>query len=80
MHLSTPALATLLQKYQDPSEADSVLKIQKDLDETKDVLVKSIDNLLIRGEKLDSLADKSDDLSIAVNKIKKNFQSIKVFF
>lgn len=73
MHLSTPALATLLQKYQDPSEADSVLKIQKDLDETKDVLVKSIDNLLIRGEKLDSLADKSDDLSIAVNKIKKKF-------
>jgi len=44
-------------------EADKIMKIQKDLDATKDILVKSIDQLLERGEKLETLAQKSNDLS-----------------
>jgi len=61
--LKVPAIEGVIQKYQDPSEADKIMKIQKDLDETKDILIKSIDQLLERGEKLDSLAQKSQDLS-----------------
>jgi len=62
-NLQLDALDSLLLKFQNPVEADSVLKIQKDLDETKEVLVKSIDQLLLRGERLDVLAEKSQDLS-----------------
>mmetsp|Transcript_9932 Transcript_9932/g.36331 ORF Transcript_9932/g.36331 Transcript_9932/m.36331 type:complete len:198 (-) Transcript_9932:7369-7962(-) len=58
-------LAAALRKYQDPEEADKLLKIQKDLDETKVILHKTIDSVLARGEKLDSLVDKSSDLSMA---------------
>eukprot|EP01094_Clydonella_sp_ATCC50884_P004606 TRINITY_DN1364_c0_g1_i1.p2 TRINITY_DN1364_c0_g1~~TRINITY_DN1364_c0_g1_i1.p2 ORF type:complete len:221 (-),score=89.51 TRINITY_DN1364_c0_g1_i1:98-691(-) len=58
-----PQLDALLQKYQDPGEADDIMRIQKDLDETKEILVKSIDQLLERGERIDSLMDKSEDLS-----------------
>eukprot|EP01114_Cavostelium_apophysatum_P012367 TRINITY_DN2754_c0_g1_i1.p1 TRINITY_DN2754_c0_g1~~TRINITY_DN2754_c0_g1_i1.p1 ORF type:complete len:211 (+),score=26.60 TRINITY_DN2754_c0_g1_i1:148-780(+) len=58
------SIETLLREYQDPSKSDSVTKIQKDLDETKDVLVKTIDQLLERGEKLENLAQKSNDLSM----------------
>jgi len=61
--LSADFLSPLLLKFQNPAEADSVMKIQKDLDDTKEVLVKSIDQLLIRGEKLENLAAKSNDLS-----------------
>lgn len=61
--LQVPALEGLLKEYQDPTKSDSISKIQKDLDETKEVLVKSIDQLLVRGEKLDALAEKSNDLS-----------------
>ena len=35
----------------------------KSLDETKDILVKSIDEVLERGEKLEDLVDISKDLS-----------------
>ncbi|KAI8467857.1 MAG: snare-like protein [Monoraphidium minutum] len=56
-----PALA----KYQDPIAADKLTKIQRDLDETKVVLHQTIDSVLRRGEKLDSLVDKSADLSMA---------------
>ncbi|KQK11686.1 VAMP-like protein YKT61 [Brachypodium distachyon] len=54
-----------LTKYQDPAEADKLLKIQRDLDETKIILHKTIDSVLQRGEKLDKLVEKSSDLSAA---------------
>ncbi|CAO2172849.1 unnamed protein product, partial [Urochloa humidicola] len=54
-----------LAKYQDPAEADKLLKIQRDLDETKIILHKTIDSVLARGERLDSLVEKSSDLSAA---------------
>ena len=50
-------------KYQDPQQADSILKIQKELDETKIVLHKTIESVLQRGEKIDDLVAKSDGLS-----------------
>ena len=38
--LSFPELKTFIVKYQNPNEADSILKIQKELDETKIALVR----------------------------------------
>jgi synaptobrevin homolog YKT6 len=45
-----PVLKEYLQKYQDPQNADSIMKIQKELDETKIVLHKTIESVLERGE------------------------------
>ena len=61
--LSFPPLKEYITKYQDPQQADSILKIQKELDETKIVLHKTIESVLERGEKIDSLVEKSDGLS-----------------
>lgn len=58
-----PKADEYLQKYQDPSAADKVSKIQKDLDETTEILHKTIDSVLERGVKLDNLVEKSNDLS-----------------
>ncbi|XP_074276740.1 VAMP-like protein YKT61 [Silene latifolia] len=58
-----PYLNEALVKYQDPAEADKLLKIQRELDETKIILHRTIDSVLERGEKLDSLVEKSADLS-----------------
>lgn len=58
-------LEEALAKYQDPLEADKLMKIQKELDETKVILHKTIDSVLARGEKLDNLVEKSSDLSMA---------------
>jgi synaptobrevin family protein YKT6 len=60
-----PYLPDALTKFQNPTEADKLLKIQRDLDETKVILHKTIDSVLARGERLDSLVDKSTDLSMA---------------
>ena len=58
-----PKLDEYLQQYQDPAAADKVTKIQKDLDETTQILHKTIDSVLERGVKLDNLVERSNDLS-----------------
>ncbi|CAI7834703.1 unnamed protein product [Closterium sp. NIES-53] len=66
----------------DPVEADKLMKIQKELDETKFILHKTIDSVLERGEKLDTLVEKSNDLSMAsqlfYQQAKKNNQCCKM--
>jgi synaptobrevin family protein YKT6 len=61
--LAFPELKEYIVKYQDPQQADSIMKIQKELDETKIVLHKTIESVLQRGEKIDDLVAKSDGLS-----------------
>ncbi|KAI9719701.1 MAG: hypothetical protein M1828_006134 [Chrysothrix sp. TS-e1954] len=61
--LILPQLKDYIQKYQDPQQADSIMKIQKELDETKITLHKTIESVLQRGEKIDDLVSKSDGLS-----------------
>jgi len=56
-------LAAYLSKYQDPREADALTKIQEDLDETTIILKNTIEAVLERGEKLDDLVVKSEQLS-----------------
>lgn len=61
--VTMPQLKDYITKYADPHQADSILKIQKELDETKIVLHKTIESVLQRGEKIDDLVAKSDGLS-----------------
>ncbi|EGW34806.1 uncharacterized protein SPAPADRAFT_57881 [Spathaspora passalidarum NRRL Y-27907] len=61
--LAYDQLEVYVKKYQDPSQADSIMKVQQELDETKVVLHKTIEGVLQRGEKLDALVDKSEALS-----------------
>uniref|UniRef100_A0A336KNR0 CSON011790 protein n=1 Tax=Culicoides sonorensis TaxID=179676 RepID=A0A336KNR0_CULSO len=63
--ISFNLLPGYLQKYQDPRQADALTKIQDDLDETKIILKNTIEAVLERGEKLDDLVTKSEDLSNA---------------
>ncbi|PVH74533.1 synaptobrevin-like protein ykt6 [Cadophora sp. DSE1049] len=61
--LAFPELSEYIVKYQDPQQTDSIIKIQRELEETKIVLHKTIESVLQRGEKIDDLVAKSDGLS-----------------
>ena len=76
---SFPALADHIKKYQDPGQADSVAKIQKELDETKIALHKTIESVVQRGEKLDDLVAKSNDLGIASKQFYKSVSWKEVY-
>ncbi|KAJ1605067.1 synaptobrevin/VAMP-like protein [Cryptosporidium canis] len=62
---SIPECEEIFKKYQDPLNNDKIFKVQKDLDEVRDVMLKNIEDLLHRGETLDTLMQKSSDLSAA---------------
>mmetsp|Transcript_61718 Transcript_61718/g.108101 ORF Transcript_61718/g.108101 Transcript_61718/m.108101 type:complete len:204 (+) Transcript_61718:79-690(+) len=78
-----PQLLEYLAKFQDPVQVDKLMKIEKDLDEVKGVLVQSMDGLMKRGEKIEDLMQKSKDLSkTSVNfyrTAKKNNQCCKAW-
>lgn len=57
------SLRDTLCKYQNPEDADTIMKVQREIDETKVILHKTIESMLDRGEKLDNLVDKSEKLS-----------------
>ena len=52
-----------INHFQDPQEADKICKIQKQLDDTMNVMHQTIDKVLERGVKLDDLVERSKDLS-----------------
>lgn len=56
-------LEETLRKYQNPKEADAMTRVQTELDETKVILHETMESLMQRGEKLDDLVSKSDQLS-----------------
>lgn len=61
--LSWPGLEQTLVKYQNPEEADKILKIRKDIEATQVIMHQAIDSVLARGEKIDNLVARSEDLS-----------------
>eukprot|EP00049_Salpingoeca_infusionum_P018064 m.355593 g.355593 ORF g.355593 m.355593 type:complete len:198 (+) comp17288_c0_seq1:381-974(+) len=58
-----PELEALMVRYQDPAQADNLMKVQRELDETQVVLRQAFESLLARDEKLDDLVSKSEELS-----------------
>jgi synaptobrevin homolog YKT6 len=58
-----PKLEEILAQYQEPAQVDKIMKLNNQLAETKEMLVKTIDKVLERGEKLDDLVEKSNSLS-----------------
>ena len=41
------------------------MKVQRDLDDTQAIMVRTIESVLRRGEKIDDLVDRSRDLSVS---------------
>jgi len=76
-------LVSELAKWQNPAEADKMAKIQKNLDEIKDIMHKNIDEVLKRGETIEVLMKQSLDLSEVskqfYKKAKKTNQCCKMY-
>ena len=56
-------LAEIINDYEYPENIDKITQIKAEMDETKDILLKSIDSLLERGEKIEHLVEKTEILS-----------------
>ncbi|VVC44110.1 Longin domain,Longin-like domain,Synaptobrevin [Cinara cedri] len=57
-----PILASEMKRFSNPNEFDVLSKVHGELDELKDIMVRNIDNVALRGEKLELLVNKTEDL------------------
>ena len=59
---------TAIEEWQDPSKKDSIMKLQNELNDVQDIMRQNLNELLKREENLESLMEKSNDLSaVSVN-------------
>eukprot|EP00828_Plagiopyla_frontata_P006497 TRINITY_DN12845_c0_g1_i1.p3 TRINITY_DN12845_c0_g1~~TRINITY_DN12845_c0_g1_i1.p3 ORF type:complete len:194 (+),score=44.97 TRINITY_DN12845_c0_g1_i1:71-583(+) len=65
-------LDIMISKYQNPAEVDKLLKLETTLKETKEIVVKTMEDLIQRGEDLDKLMEKSKDISTSSYTFYKN--------
>ena len=52
-----------IEEWQDPKKVSGIHEVQQQLDETKEIIHKTIESVLERGEKIDNLVAKSEGLS-----------------
>ena len=62
----------LFKKYQNPYNVDKIAHIKSELDETKIIILNSIDKLIERGGNLDDLVEKAEQLEISSMKFRDN--------
>jgi len=62
-NINLDTVTAIFKKFQVPEEADTIMKIEKDLAETREVLIKNVEKLLVRQERLEELMERSQDLS-----------------
>ncbi|KAF0982168.1 hypothetical protein FDP41_012029 [Naegleria fowleri] len=59
----TATIKDLMTKFQDPTQADKILKLKKDLEETKEILHQTLEKLMERGTHIDKLIEQTNELS-----------------
>ncbi|XP_014675820.1 PREDICTED: vesicle-associated membrane protein 7-like isoform X1 [Priapulus caudatus] len=69
-------LASQMKYYSDTRAVDPVSRVQTDLDELKGIMVKNIDNIAARGERLELLVDKTENLEASSVTFKKTSRSL----
>ncbi len=53
----------IMMQYMDPLKADKLLAIKYELEETKQIMYKNIEDLLAANERLEDLVQKSQDIA-----------------
>lgn len=69
-------LATQMKYFSDSKDHDTVSRVQGELDELKDIMVKNIDTVAARGERLELLVDKTENLSSSAVTFRKSSRNL----
>lgn len=72
-----PNHARTTQEKYNSARTDKIAKVQEEISQVKDVMIKNIDKVLERGEKIELLVDKTEVLDQHAFKFKKQSRSLK---
>lgn len=66
-HVLSLSVSVFLQEQGEVVEQDKVKTLQSQVDGVKDIMTQNVDRILARGERLDDLMGKSEDLQAGVS-------------
>jgi len=72
-----PVLRQKCDFYRDNAEADVIASVKSKIDETREVMVDNIDRILERGEKIELLVDKTENMQQQAFKFERSAKSLK---
>lgn len=70
-------LQTQMDHYNAPRADDKVTRVREEINAVKDVMIRNIDKVLERGEKIELLVDKTEELDQQAFKFKKQAKNLK---
>eukprot|EP01120_Amphizonella_sp_Union-15-10_P001535 TRINITY_DN11699_c0_g1_i1.p1 TRINITY_DN11699_c0_g1~~TRINITY_DN11699_c0_g1_i1.p1 ORF type:complete len:222 (-),score=43.96 TRINITY_DN11699_c0_g1_i1:81-746(-) len=70
-------LSREMTKYSNKSEVDRLARVQKQVDEVKEVMMENIDKVLKRGERLEDVMAQTDAMRLQSDTFKKNATKLK---
>ena len=77
----SPILKGQMHRYNNDKDftagTDNIEKIRNQIDNVKEIMCENIDNLLERGEKIELLVDKTDQLSHSAYKFERSSKTLK---
>lgn len=78
IHSGSPRLKYWMEYCeQHPEELSKVASVQKKVDEVKNIMVENIERVLERGEKIELLVDKTDNLRFQADKFHKTGRQLR---
>ena len=70
------SIRKIMEKWNNP-ESDQILVLNHKIDEVKDVMIKNIDKILERGDKLDEIVIKAEEINVIATDFSKITQTLR---
>ncbi|KAF8547683.1 synaptobrevin-domain-containing protein [Imleria badia] len=73
----SPTIASLMHTYNTSPPADEVARAQAELNHVKDIMVKNVEQILSRGERIELLVDKTDTMAIQATAFRRGARTVR---
>ncbi|KAG9311408.1 VAMP synaptobrevin-like protein [Chiua virens] len=73
----SPTIAALMHAYNTNPPVDQVARAQAELDHVKDIMVKNVEQILSRGERIELLVDKTDTMATQATAFRRGARTVR---
>ncbi|KAH0828717.1 VAMP synaptobrevin-like protein [Lanmaoa asiatica] len=73
----SPTIASLMHTYNTSPPVDEVARAQAELSQVKDIMVKNVEQILSRGERIELLVDKTDNMATQATAFRRGARTVR---
>ncbi|KAH7890477.1 VAMP synaptobrevin-like protein [Phlebopus sp. FC_14] len=73
----SPTIATLMHTYNTSPPTDEIARAQAELNQVKDIMVQNVEQILSRGERIELLVDKTDNMATQATAFRRGARTVR---